>query len=74
MKNCNKDLIGIPPLYTNNCPSHCPKCGSTGGFSKDYYLGMQTGDYICGRCDICIEEYSIPDKIKQEVNSNLIDL
>jgi transcription initiation factor TFIIIB Brf1 subunit/transcription initiation factor TFIIB len=63
MKNLNKDLIGISPSYNNNRPSHCPKCGSTGGFSKDYYLGMQTDDYICGNCNICIETYSIPESI-----------
>lgn len=27
----------------------CPYCGST-NVSKEYYLGTQTGDYVCNDC------------------------
>lgn len=27
----------------------CPQCGST-SVAKEYYLGSQTGDYVCGDC------------------------
>lgn len=30
-------------------PSKCPKCGSD-NVDKEYYLGAQTGDWICGDC------------------------
>lgn len=30
-------------------PSSCPKCGS-GRVGKEYILGSQTGDWICGNC------------------------
>ncbi len=30
-------------------PSECPKCGS-GNVHKEYYLGTQTGDWVCSDC------------------------
>ena len=53
----DSDLINVCPKFVNNRPSHCPKCGSTHGFSKEYYLSSQTGDYICDNCKVCVENY-----------------
>jgi transcription initiation factor TFIIIB Brf1 subunit/transcription initiation factor TFIIB len=30
-------------------PLRCPKCCAT-NICKEYYLGSQTGDYVCGGC------------------------
>lgn len=62
----NEELIGVCPKFVNNKPTHCPKCGNTAGFSKEYLGGMQTGDYICSKCGVCVENY-----IDSELNLKL---
>ncbi|MEY3301904.1 MAG: hypothetical protein RLZZ139_276 [Cyanobacteriota bacterium] len=57
--NIDKTLINVEPSYTNGRPSHCPKCGNTESFRKEYMLGMQTGDRICNNCDTCVQNYVI---------------
>ena len=60
--NIDKNLINVEPTYVNGRPSHCPKCGNTSIFSKEYMLGMQTGDRICSNCNTCVQNYVIKDE------------
>lgn len=62
----DESKIGICPTFHGNSPSHCPKCGNTDSFSKEYMGGMKTGDFICRNCGVCVENY-----VDEVMNLNL---
>jgi len=48
-------------------PRKCPKCGSD-RVGKEYIMGSQTGDWICGKCGETgqIERKAYPQHQKDE--------